>query len=180
MMMFLMMVLANAPVSSGISPEMVGTIIGAVIVALIGGGVLGKRVGKNEGKAEAMQIGPQPFMVEMKETFVTRREFDRLEGMVAVNASRVEGMFRETMKEVKDLNAATQKQIVRQGEKLSDEIEKVAKAAYEGRQRLHNNVNELGRETAAMKVKNDVTTELKHVADTIVEAIKETKKPPTK
>lgn len=167
-----MMPLILAETAAGMTPEVVGTIIGSVIVALIGGGLIGKRTGKAEGKAEAMQIGPQPFMVELKEAFVTRREFDRLEGVVAVNASRVEGMFRETMKEVKDLHSQTSKTLTRQGERLSEEIEKVAKGAYEGRQRLHSTVNAQGEKIAALSAAANVASELRQVSENIVEAIK--------
>jgi uncharacterized protein YecA (UPF0149 family) len=173
----MMTYLAEASAANGLSPEAVGILIGGIITALVGGGLLGKRAGKTEGKAEALQVGPQPFMVELKETFVTRREHDRLEAMVAVNATRVEGMFRETMNEVKTLNAQTNSALIRQGERLADEIEKVAKAAYDGRQRLHNHVNSHGEKIAALSVNNDVATELARVSEVIVEAIKETKKP---
>ena len=155
----------------GLDPVTVGTIIGGVITALIGGGLIGKRTGKAEGKAEAMQIGPQPFMIELKEAFVTRREFDRLEGVVAVNASRVEGMFRETMKEVKDLNAATAKTLTRQGEKLSQDIRDVAAGAYQGRQKIHHTVNINGERLAKVEQQIETATELKAVAETICEAI---------
>ena len=154
-----------------LDPITVGTIIGGVITALVGGGLIGKRTGKAEGKAEAMQIGPQPFMVELKEAFVTRREFDRLEGVVAVNASRVEGMFRETMKEVKDLHSATAKTITKQGEKLSQDIRDVATGAYNGRQKIHQTVNSNAERLAKVEQRIETTTELKAVAESICEAI---------
>lgn len=167
----LLTLLGNTPPSNGLDPAVVGTIIGSVIVALLGTGVLSKKAGKAEGKAEAMQIGPQPFIVELKETFVTRREHDRLEALVAVNASKMEGLFEKTMKEVKDLNVATSAAISKQGERLSQEIEKVAKGAYEGRQRLHNTVNAQGEKIAALQVGANVASELRQVSETIVEAI---------
>lgn len=168
-------ILADAAVSGALTPQVVGTIIGSVIVALVGGGIIGKRTGKAEGKAEAMQVGPQPFMVELKEAFVTRREFDRLEGVVAVNASRVEGMFRETMKEVKDLNASTAKTITRQAERLAQDIRDVATGAYQGRQKIHNTVNANGERLAKVEERLEITTELGVVAESIVEAIKANK-----
>ena len=171
MTMILAEVADATTVSGALTPEVVGTIIGTVVMALIGGGLIGKRTGKAEGKAEAMQIGPQPFMVELKEAFVTRREFDRLEGIVAVNASRVEGMFRETMKEVKDLNAHTAKTITRQGEKLSQDIRDVASGAYSSRQKIHHTVNANAERLAKVEQRLETTTELRAVAETICEAI---------
>jgi hypothetical protein len=165
-----------AETSNVLTPQVVGTIIGSVVLALLGGGMIGKRTGKAEGKAEAMEIGPQPFMVELKESFVTRREFDRLEGMVAVNATKVEGLFREAITEMKNLNAATNKTVTRQGERLSEEIEKVAKGAYEGRQRLHMKVNAQGEQISALAAGANVATELRTVSETIVAAIENQKK----
>lgn len=162
---------ATAGSGSGLSPEVVGTILGAVIAALVGGGFLGKRVGKTEGKAEAMQIGPQPFMVELKEAFVTRREFDRLEGIVAVNASRVEGMFRETMKEVKEQNTALGKTVTRQGERLSQEIKDVATGAYLGRQKIHTTVNSNAERLAKIEERADVAGEIGKMSEVIVDAL---------
>ena len=148
-----------------------GEWITAFVVAVIGaiGAVWVK--GRHTGKAEAMQIGPQPFMVELKEHFVTRREHDRLEALVAVNATRVEGMFRETMTEVKNLNAATNKTVVRQGERLSQEIKDVATGAYLGRQKIHTTVNTNAERLSKVEERADVAGEIGKMSEAIIEVL---------
>lgn len=152
----------------------------ATLLAILGGlgtliGAIGTVIhGKNQraaGKAEVTQIGPQPFMVELKETFVTRREHDRLEALVAVNATRVEGMFRETMTEVKNLNATTNKTLIRQGERLSQEIKDVATGAYLGRQKIHTSVNANAERLSKVEERADVASEIGKMSEAIVEAI---------
>lgn len=170
-----------AQVSVGNPDTMIsGNWITAFVVAVIGalGAVWARNTGRKEGKAEVMQIGPQPFMVELKEHFVTRREHDRLEALVAVNATRVEGMFRETMKEVKDLNVATNKTLVRQGERLSQEIKDVATGAYLGRQKIHTSVNANAERLSKVEERADVASEIGKMSEAIVEALETIKTKP--
>lgn len=168
-----------AATTDSISLAQAGTLIGTVIIALLGGGVLGKKSGKvegkAEGKAEAMLIGPQPFMVELKESFVTRREFDRLEGVVAVNATRTEGMFREAVKEMKEINAETNRSINRQGKTLAEDIKAVAQGAYAGRQKLHTTVNANAERLAKIEERADVAGEIGQMAEAIVDALEKLK-----
>jgi len=164
-------ILADA--GSSLSPATVGTIIGAVVVALLGGGVLGKKTGKAEGKAEAMLIGPQPFMVELKQDFVTRREFEKLEGRLETSVTEMKGLFRETMSEMKCQTNLTLKKMDGQNERLTKKIEEVAGGAYGGRQKLWETLNPLRVEVGALQATSDVAGQLGKLAAAITP-------PPTK
>jgi methyl-accepting chemotaxis protein len=167
-----MMWLAEA--SNGIPPETVGAIIGAVIIALVGGGVLGKRSGKTEGraegKAEAMLIGPQPFKVQLKEEFVTRREFEELKGEVKQTVTKMEGLFERTMDAVTNTSNAVQKRIENQNDRLSKKIEEVASGAYRSRAEIHKNVNAQGERLAKLEATSDVAEQLSKLAEAIAPA----------
>lgn len=169
-----------AATAAALEPETVGTIIGAVILALLGGGLVGKKTGKvegkvegkAEGKAEALLIGPQPFMVELKQDFVTRREFEKLEGRLEIAVSDMKGLFRETMSEVKGQTSFVIKKMDGQNDRLTKKIEEVASGAYQGRQRLHNTVNDQGERLAALEATSNVANQLGKLASAI--------SPPTK
>ncbi len=159
-------------ISGDLSPGTVGTILGAVIAALVGGGFLGKKTGKVEGKAEAMRIGPQPFMVELKQDFVTRREFEKLEVRLEVSMSEMKGLFRETMSEIKGQTTFVTKKMDGQNERLTKKIEEVASGAYQGRQRLHNTVNNQGERLATLEATSDVAGQLGKLATALSPQIK--------
>lgn len=152
----------------------------AFVVAVLGAVFAGlaKVKGKAEGKAEALQVGPQPFMVELKEQFITRREFDQLSAMVAVNATEMKGLFRETMSAMADQSRSLTKRIENQNDRLTQVIQDVAKGAYESRQKIHVKVNEQGEAIAALEAKVDISKDIADAAETLAEAL--TKKPATR
>ncbi len=153
---------------SGLDPAAVGTIIGSVIAALATGGIIGKKV----SDSTKTTIDPQPLMVKMQEEFVSRREFDKLEITVALNATKAEGYFREASNEMRQAVSTMAKSLERQNERLTTEIGKVASGAYEGRQRIHQKVNEQGEQIAALRAQVNVAEELQSVGEAIVEAMK--------
>lgn len=153
---------------AGLDPAMVGTIIASVIVALISGGFLGKKVSDQT----RMTIDPQPLLVKMQEEFVSRREFDKLEVTVAVNATKAEGYFREASNEMRQAVSSMAKSLERQNERLTAEIGKVASGAYEGRQRIHAKVNEQGEQIASLRSQMNVAGELAQVGEAISTALK--------
>lgn len=159
----------------GMSPEVVGAIIASVIISLVSGGLLGKKV----SDSSKTTIDPQPLMVKMQEDFVTRREFDKLETVVAVNAAKSEGYLRQASEQMEKSVAALSKSMERQNERLTGKIEEVARGAFDGRRRIHDNVNEQGQKIAALTERSDIAGELAQVGAKIVEAIKQTtpKKP---
>lgn len=127
--------------------------------------------GRIEGKAEAMQIGPQPFMVELKEQFVTRREFDRLESVIAVNTAEMKGLFRETMGALASQSSSVMKRMENQNDRITKKIEEVASGAYLGRQRLHNTQNEHTGKIAALEAVTNVAAEIEKAGKVIADAI---------
>ena len=162
--------LAQAAIA--LDPLTVGTIIGGIITALIGGGLIGKKSGKAEGKAEAMQIGPQPFMVELKEQFITRREFDQLAGMVAVNNTEIKGLFKETMQAIQAQNAALTKKIENQNTRLSQEIKEMGTGDYQGRKAIWEQVNTQREDLSAIKATANVAEQIGKLADAMTNQTK--------
>jgi hypothetical protein len=157
-------VIANA----GFSPQDVGAVIATLLGGLIAGGFVGKKV----SDSNKTTIDPQPLLVKMQEEFVSRREFDKLEVTVALNATKAEGYFREASNEMRQAVSSMAKSLERQNERLTSEISKVAGAAYEGRQRIHAKVNDLGEQIAALRSQINVAGELAEVGEAIVETMK--------
>jgi hypothetical protein len=155
----------------GLDPATVGTIIGGIIAALVGGGIIGKRSGKTEGKAEgkaeALQIGPQPFMIELKEQFITRREFDQLAGMVAVNNTEIKGLFKETMQAIAAQNTALTKKIENQNARLTQDIKEMGTGDYQGRKAIWEQVNHQREDLAAIKATSNVAGEIGKLAEAL-------------
>lgn len=117
--------LANA--AGGISPEMVGIIIASVITALIGGGFLGKKV----SDSTRTTIDGQPLMVKMQDEFVTRREFESLEGRMASDVKEMKGLFREAVRTIDERDKV-----------LQQAIKETAQNAYDGRTKIWEQVND--------------------------------------
>jgi hypothetical protein len=170
----MMMMLGQA--TMGLDPATVGTIIGGIIAALIGGGLIGKKSGKTEGKAEgraeAMQIGPQPFMIELKEQFITRREFDQLAGMVAVNNTEIKGLFKETMQAIAAQNTALTKKIENQNARLTQDLKEVSAVDWDGRKAIWEQVNLQREGLAAIKANSNVAGEIGKLAEALNPHIK--------
>jgi uncharacterized protein YcfJ len=121
-----MNMLAEVTVAS-ISPEMVGIIIGGVITALIGGGVLGKKV----SDSSRTTIEGQPLMVKMQDEFVTRREFESLEGRMAGDVKEMKGLFREAIRTISERDTA-----------LQQSIREASENDYKGRTAIWEQVND--------------------------------------
>lgn len=120
------MMLAEAA-AGGISPETVGVIIASVIVALISGGVLGKKV----SDSTRTTIDGQPLMVKMQDEFVTRREFESLEGRMAGDVKEMKGLFREAIRTISERDQV-----------LQQSIKESAENDYKGRTAIWEQVNE--------------------------------------
>lgn len=111
----------------GISPEVVGIILASVITALIGGGFLGKKV----SDSTRTTIDGQPLMVKMQDEFVTRREFESLEGRISGDVKEMKGLFREAIRTIGERDQV-----------LQQSIKEVAENDYEGRKDLWEKVND--------------------------------------
>ena len=127
----------------------------------------GRTFGKAEGKAEALLLGPQPFEVQLKQEFVTRREFEKLESRLEIVVSDMKGLFRETMSEVRNTTAATMKRIDGQNDRLTKKIEDIGTGAYHGRQKLWEQVNEQRERLAGIGATTDVATQIGRLADSL-------------
>ena len=121
---------------------------------------------------------PQPFEMRLKEEFVTRREFERLEanmagniaemkGMMNGSTARMESLFRETMSAVSTQNTSLTGKIERQNKAMTEEIGKVASAAHAGRQKIWEVVNDQREEVAMLKTNSNVADQLGKLAQAI-------------
>lgn len=113
--------------AQGIPPETVGIIIGSVIAALIGGGLLGKKV----SDSTRTTIDGQPLMVKMQDEFVTRREFESLEGRMAGDVKEMKGLFRESIRTITERDL-----------QLQHSIKEMAENDYKGRTAIWEQVND--------------------------------------
>jgi hypothetical protein len=131
-----------------------------------------------QDKEREMKVGPQPFEVRMKEEFVTRREFERLElslaanmaeikGVMSGNAAEMKSLFRETMSAVAIQNTTLTNKIDRQNKTLTEEIGKVAGVAHAGRQKIWEVVNHQREDVAALKTNSDVAGQIAKLADVL-------------
>lgn len=133
---------------------------------------------KEEGRKEVSVTLPQPFEMRLKEEFVTRREFERLEanmagniaemkGMMNGSTARMESLFRETMSAVSTQNTSLTGKIERQNKAMTEEIGKVASAAHAGRQKIWEVVNDQREEVAMLKTNSNVADQLGKLAQAI-------------
>lgn len=157
-----------------ISGEWITTITVAIIGAI--GAVWLK--GKSTGKQEAQQIGPQPFIVQLREEFATRREMEKLESQMIAHVAEMKAtgvttttemksLFRESMAAMTAQTAATTNMIERRHKTTMEEIGKVASGAYQGRQKLWEQVNEQREGLAAVKATSDVAAQIGKLADSL-------------
>ena len=182
----MMQLLAETAAGPGLSPQVVGTIIGSVILALLGGGALGRKV----GKSEAQQIGPQPFIVQLREEFATRREMEKLESQMIAHVAEMKAtsvttttemksLFRESMAAMTSQTTTTTNMIERRHKAVMDEIGKVASSAYQGRQKLWEQVNEQREGLAAVKATGDVAAQISKLADVLAPSANKIQTPPS-
>lgn len=148
-------------------------VVGAVLVKTTRDS--SKAEGKAEGRAEAMTVGPQPFMVELKESFATRREFERLEATMENNSTRTEASVDKLAEILAKQNESLSKRLVSQGDRLRKEMGEIAGGAYQGRQRLHATQNDHTARIAALEARDDMAKGLGKLGEAIVTALKESK-----
>ena len=148
-----------ASAAAGISPEMVGGIVAAVVTALVGGGLAGKKIAETRVK-----ITNDPVRVAMAEDFVTRREFERLEVLVAVNATKSEGYLRQANEQMASSVAMLSKALERQNERLVKKIEEFGSSAYHGRKAIWDQVNEQRERVSRMEVHADTGEKIEKLA----------------
>ncbi len=113
--------------TTGVPPETVAIIIAGLITTLIGGGFLGKKV----SDSTKTTIDGQPLMVKMADEFVTRREFESLEGRMANDVKEMKGLFREAVRTIDERDKV-----------LTQAIKESAQNAYDGRTKIWEQVND--------------------------------------
>lgn len=166
--------MANTPGGDSMSVQSVGALIGSILLALIGGGVLGKKV----SDSNKTHILNSPLDVRLKEEFVTRREFEKLEltmnsyileikGTVIASTTKMEGIFHLTMQKMESQSTSMTAKVERQSRELRDEIGKVASGAYAGRQKIWEQVNEQRDGISALKATTNVAKEIGKLAEAI-------------
>ncbi|RYD19907.1 MAG: hypothetical protein EOP88_17110 [Verrucomicrobiaceae bacterium] len=151
--------------------------VSAFVVAVIGAVMVPTLKAKWQAQAkQEVVVGPQPFEVRMAEEFVTRREFEKLEGtmnthvvemkgMVNSSTSEMKGLFQQTMAAMTDQTKATNNLIERRHKTTMEEINGVASKAYEARGRIHENLNRTREELKALAATSDVAGQIGKLAD---------------
>jgi hypothetical protein len=138
-------ILANIPA------DQVGIIIGAVITALLGGGYIGKKVGESK-----MEVGPQPFSVELRKEFLTRADHDTYRAEVRADFIRMESNINRMADRVDNKHL-----------ELLATIERAAKIGLDGRVALWKELKPMGHELAALRATSNVADQLAKLADTL-------------
>lgn len=156
------------------SPAAVGTIIGTLIASLIAGGFLGKKV----SDSNKTHILNSPLDVRLKEEFVTRREFEKLEltmnthisdikGTVTTATAEMKGLFNLTMAEMKAQTTSMASKVERQSRDLREEISRLAENDFDGRTKIWEQVNVQREGLAAIRATSDVASQIGKLADAI-------------
>lgn len=181
-----MMALVTLATATPPAAEMIS--IGALVMLLTAMGTFVGTIFKRDkirenAKREVVALGPQPFIVQMREEFATRRELEKLEntmsrdmaeikGINALTSAEMKSLFRETMAEVKALTAGSVKRADGQHERLTKKIEDVASGAYQSRGKIHQTVNNQGERISKLEATSDVAGHLGKLATAL--------NPPTK
>ena len=152
-----------AAVQPGISPGAVGTILGGVLVALVGGGILGKKV----EASRKVTIDPQPLEIDLKERFVTRREFEKHELRVEVSLGEIKGILNGTSAKMEALFERTMDTIEKRDKSTAAKLDSISTGAYRGRQKLWEQTNASREDVAGLKATSDVANQIGKLAEAI-------------
>jgi predicted transglutaminase-like cysteine proteinase len=106
-----------------------GAWVTGFVVAVIG--AISTAVAHRTGKASRVTFDQQPLGVKLEDHFITRREFDQFKGELRNDITEIKGLFAQTMQEIKAVNST-----------LTKDIRDMGTAAYNGRQKLWDQVNE--------------------------------------
>lgn len=161
-------------VSTATMATVITSIVSAGVVAILRHSWVqnAEKRGEEKGRQSiSATIENQPLMVRMADEFVTRREFEKFEASMGVSLTKLEGMFLQTMQAVQASNASTDKRMENMNKRVGENIEKVAKAAYEGRGKIWNKVNQQGEEMARLTERCDVAEGIQKLGDVIATAI---------
>lgn len=132
----------------------------AAVCSLISGIVL---YGKGR-QARVVTIDKQPVEIALQEKYVTRTEFAEFKGELKADVREMRGSFDRLTMLINERDV-----------KLTEMIESVAKGAFEGRRRIHEEVNAHGKQLAAIDARTDVSKCIGKLGNAMMTAIKETK-----
>jgi hypothetical protein len=120
-----------AAVTTAASPDtqVSGAWVTGFVVAVIG--AISAALAHRAGRSSRVQIDHQPLAIKMEDHFVTRREFDSFRAEMALDITDIKGLFEKTMTKLDSQNTA-----------LTADIRAMGTGAYEGRQKIWNQVNE--------------------------------------
>jgi hypothetical protein len=150
------MLLAEAAANSS---DMNYITTGALVVLL--NTITGVLTYKSGQKSRTVKIEDQPVGFRLEKEYVTRTEFAEFKGELKADVREMRGSYdRLTML------------IDERDKKLGEMIEKVASGAFEGRRRIHETVNEQGKQIAAIGVNTDVSKNIGKLGAAIMTHLK--------
>jgi hypothetical protein len=168
---------AAAPSDPGVSGALLMQILGWVtsfVLAVVGAVAIkgvratAKQQGKAEGKAEALQIGPQPFEVAVREQYVTRAECLACKTDMTATVREMRSMYDKTNALFMERDERSQERTKTMGEMLSSKIGELAERVHtrineleetggERRRRIHDKINEHADLLSRIDARTDVS-----------------------
>ncbi len=98
--------------------------------------------------------------MDLKEEFVTRREFEKHEARVDGMVSEIKGLMTGTSAKMEVLFERTMESIDRRDKAMAAKVETYGASAYRGRQKLWEQTNENREDIAGLKATGDVAKEI--------------------
>jgi len=134
--------MTQAPPADGAEMNFISTAAITAVCSLISGIVL-----YTKGKqARTVTIDKQPVEIALQKEFVTRLDFSEFKGEVKADFREMRGSYEKLTMLIEERDR-----------KLSDMIEKVAAGAFEGRRRIHDEVNHQGKSIARLESKGEIS-----------------------
>jgi hypothetical protein len=135
--------------------------IGLVMSAIVG------VITYSKGRAtRSVTIEKQPVEIALQREYVTRSEFAEFKGELKADVREMRGAYDKLIMLIDERD-----------QKLSNLIESVAKGAFEGRRRIHEEVNAQGKQLAGIEARTDVSKSIGKLGGALMQAIKKTNQP---
>lgn len=130
------------------------------ICSAITGVVLYAKGAKDKGDRQVTLKG-QPLEIALQERYVTRQELSEFKGEIKADIREMRGSYDRLVLLLDERER-----------KLTELIEKVASGAFEGRRRIHEEVNAQGKQIAAIGVNSDVSKHIGKLGSAIMTHLK--------
>lgn len=132
---------------------------GAIVAV---GSVITGAIAYAKGKQRrSVTVENQPVGIRLEKEFVTRTEFAEFKGELKADVREMRGSYDKLVMLIDERD-----------KKLSDMIEKVASGAFEGRRRIHDEVNKHREQIAAIGVNTDVSKNIGKLGAAIMTHLK--------